>query len=220
MGERILSSLLPHARNKKARVSALLRDAFAGLACAGATAAIVVLSAGTAAPASAHSWGPDTGVAWGDDGTVDYCYLWLEGGYQAPIETALYDRVDGPTDLRVVPTAGGCNSGTDIRIYVGVDISTLRGNFQCQRFRSSNVCESGRMYLNRYQLGEGNTTSSKHQIRKTTCHEAGHAVGLNHYDYLSGGNGWGCMISGSVPSGSSWENYSAHEINEHINKRY
>jgi hypothetical protein len=84
-----------------------------------------------------------------------------------------------------------------------------RGMTTCVIWKNyaGNICDGSDTYLSNAELG-----SDLHQIRKTSCHEWGHTVGLSH------GSTDDCMRNGAVPAGSQYERYSQHHV-DHVNNK-
>jgi len=71
-------------------------------------------------------------------------------------------------------------------------------------------------------------TLASEQRKKTSCHELGHTVGVNHYGGVTGlpnpdgvGAADSCMKSGTVTTAGAWTSkWGPHHINVHINPTF
>lgn len=123
-------------------------------------------------------------------------------------EYAMY-YLDATTDMS--DSAGSCQNSTDVWWFNANLTGSLRGSRVCAVAASSTVCDRSNVSLDFQQLDIG--SNDWYDRRKTSCHELGHSVGLNH-------DSSGCMISGEVPStATSWLRYNSHDVG-HINDQY
>lgn len=148
-----------------------------------------------------------------DDANMDYCTVnaWPIS-YGHPFGDAMVN-LDAQTDMYDTYQAT-CGSQTDIGAYFNSspEIPPLQpgtyGAWQCTKRLASNssICDQGSLVIN---TSMANTAG---QIRKTLCHEVGHAAGLMH--------GTSAVVSGCMISGQgTWSTYSAHHV-AHINSAY
>lgn len=118
--------------------------------------------------------------------------------------------LDDTTDMRD-SFHSSCGNTTDVWWIEGNLSGTLRGYRVCVVAISSSVCDRSNVYLDYAQLDIG--SNDWHDRRKTSVHEIGHSVGLDH-DTSS------AMITGEVPSTAlAWRRFSSHDIG-HIDTQY
>lgn len=195
-------------RTRMAAVTSTMLPAAARL-CVLAIAGLVLAWPAGFAAADTFPGNYDHRVA--DDAIHTYCLtssFALEDHKQVA-EYAMY-YLDETTDMS--DSVQGCLSYTDVWWY-DVDLSgTLRGQRVCAKVGDiPSVCDRSNVSLDFPQLDIG--TNDWEDRRKTSCHELGHSVGLDH-DTVS------CMITGEVPSTAlQWRRYSTHDVG-HINTQY
>lgn len=151
----------------------------------------------------------DTRVA--DSSHHNYCYTssLSSSSRRAVADYAMFNSLANPTDMSA--SLVSCTSTTDIWWYDGNLSGSNRGLRTCANAISSSVCNRSNVTLDFAQLDIG--SNDWEDRRKTSCHEAGHSVGLDH-------DSTGCMVTGEVPSTAlSWRRYNSHDTG-HINAQY
>jgi hypothetical protein len=125
------------------------------------------------------------------------------------VGTYAMDVLDSTTDMYDVAVL--CSNTTDVWWMQANLSGTLRGQRTCEVAVSSTVCDRSNVVLDFPELDVG--SNDWYDRRKTSVHELGHSVGLDH-DTVS------AMISGEIPSTAlQWRRYSSHDIS-HIDTQY
>ncbi|WP_216216766.1 hypothetical protein [Amycolatopsis aidingensis] len=174
-----------------------------------------------AAPAAADPW-PFNSNFRPDKGNHNYCY---SSSYRprTEIRTQIYNSMvymHNNTKAKRTYHSSCDTSGvgqTDV-VWQGRRLSSgAIGDARCMVKRSNGRCDRYRARINGPLVREhySNTTYRNRQYRKTTCHELGHTLGLNHYPSPYNDScqrsGWTGTIS------SSWtRTWTAHHRG-HIN---
>lgn len=144
-----------------------------------------------------------------DSSLHTYCFLSTFNTDSSVGHYAMRDALDNTTDMTDVYES--CNNNTDVWFQEANLAAGIRGSSTCAVAVSSSVCNRSIVTLDFPELDIG--SNDWEDRRKTSVHEVGHSVGLNH-DTSS------AMISGEIPSTSLvWRRYSNHDIS-HINIKY
>lgn len=157
-------------------------------------------------PANADTF-PGTGLV-ADDSIYDYC---LNSSFSTDVWVAhdAASTLDDTTDMTDSYTT--CVSYTDAWWFEADLDPGVRGLTYCVSEVSPGVCDSNDILMDIAEIDAG--SNDWYDRRKTSVHEQGHTIGLDH-DTES------AMISGEVPSTSTqWRTYSSHDVG-HINTQY
>lgn len=174
-----------------------------------ALAVTMLVSAGGTTRAAADPFGvgpPDAGW-FADNSTHTWCTFGsFVSAWHNPIRDSLIN-LDSQTDVSD-SYVSVCTSDTDAQFNLSSSSqmgSNTLGSYSCLvNPTSTNRCGAARIRLNTDLL------TDYHYRRKTSCHEVGHSVGLQH-----GPTYGGCMVSGYA----NYSTYSSHHVN-HINSKY
>ncbi len=169
----------------------------------------VVLWGGDVVPAVADTFPGNYDGRVADSYLHTYCFLSTFSGYEAVGHYAMRNALDNTTQMTDVFQS--CTNNTDVWFQRANLSPGVRGSRVCSVPTSSTVCNRSTITLDFAEIDRG--SNDWHDRRKTSVHEVGHSVGLDH-DTVS------AMISGEVPSTALvWRRYSNHDI-AHINNQY
>lgn len=143
-----------------------------------------------ASPAAAHPNG------WVTDGNPHrWCYGDSTVGYPTLRDSMAYaiNNLDSQTEVNS-PDSEACSAEVDIKFARG-SADGGRGLWQCVQYYygSVDICYRSTITINTIQI-QNDGGPYELNLRKTTCHEVGHSVGLDHHAI-------DCMISGPIASG-------------------
>lgn len=204
-----------------------------------AGAALVLISP---VPAAAHTYG---GCAQGnhpcqpDDGIHRWCYGANIHGFADLQEAATFamNRIAATTSVST-PRQLNCLSTTDVRFIRQNLGSGVFGMAICADWATPSrplVCRASDAVISRASIIDAATDSSmpfsdgiaqandiRRNLRKVSCHEAGHTLGLVHrplgpvtdrwnwYDGSGGANAEDCMVRGWIEAPRNWLRVSPH----------
>lgn len=171
-----------------------------------------------AASAHADEWGdtesnPIDGTGPRPDrSSHTYCFEPMNTSVHDNIVNAENNALDAETQVTVAyQSSCDYSSGTETDVvWDTADLSgTVRGRAWCEDW-DDGLCDQSYVELDVAELNEG--SNDEVDTTKTACHELGHTVGLTHHS-----SGYGCLISGEVPSTDlMWRRYVDHHKG-HIN---
>ena len=146
-----------------------------------------------------------------DDSIQTYCLTssFVSEEHKQVAEYAMY-WLDQTTDMS--DQTQSCLNYTDVWWYKADLPAGYRGQRVCAVVGDiQSVCDRSNVSIDFVEIDIG--ANDWEDRRKTSTHELGHSVGLNH-------DSESCMISGPIPDvGEQWRRYSAHDIG-HINAQY
>lgn len=171
-----------------------------------------VVNAPTAVADPAQPDGPPDGG--------DHVWCYLPSFHQEVAADAAMTRLRNQT---VVTTSfpGACGDHTDVRWRQG-DLNGSYGRAECQLRRTNGTCDVYNITLAMATIDAA--ARPIEQRTKTSCHELGHTVGVQHYsgnDFPGGDTAHSCLRSGEVTA--SWTNltiYGQHHRTQHINPNF
>lgn len=178
-------------------------------------ATVMVLIVCGGASAHADPWGDHPGNfidgtgPHPDGGTHSYCFESMDSGLFDNIRNAENYALEGNTDANVT-FHSECDyrwgTETDVVWDTGNLSGSVRGTTWCDDW-DGDQCDQAYVELDVEELRKG--TNDEYDITKTACHELGHTVGLTHHS-----SGYGCMISGEIPSTElKWRRFVDHHKN-------
>lgn len=156
------------------------------------------------------AFGPAAGMPYADNAEHTFCFNNLTDKTLNAAQNAR-DTLDETTDLYKNMF---CGAATDAQVYDGQYGSAADwgyGKWTCTD-PNGDVCESADIKINI----QPPVMDEQAKRRKTTCHEFGHSIGLDHYGSNGDGHA-GCMVSGHP---SEANNYNSHELDDHVNPHY
>ena len=182
------------------------------------TLGLALATAAIATSASADSWGdtesnPIDGTGPHPDGSIHtYCFEPMDTSVHDNIVAAEDNALDAETQANVSFDSSCDYSGgteTDV-VWDTANLSgSRRGTSWCEDW-DNGLCDQSYVELDVAELNVG--SNDELDTTKTACHELGHTVGLTHHS-----SGYGCMLSGEIPSTDlQWRRYVAHH-KDHIN---
>lgn len=158
-----------------------------------------------------------------DRGDHTYCWNHTLADDLKNNAAAAANNIANQTVVTVV-ARGDCNftayPGTDViweNEFLGED---TYGQTDCHDVNGNGNCDTWRVDINPAEIREDTvgTYLDEYGITKTSCHEFGHTLGLEHHDQDSDPpSPWGCMVSGVISGDNvEWRRYVRHHI-DHVN---
>lgn len=192
--------------------------------------------------ARAHNAGEScdsgAGVCAGDDDVHRWCTAASYDGKQAMINAAEWamDKIEEDTMITTTKV-DECTSATDVR-FRDFDLTGAFGMYQCTDWAGSDhpkKCRASIVSLDRdvivaaathahvlYSNGIMEDDQLRIMLRKTSCHESMHSLGLTHhagvgqpsrpnwYDGSGGDHAKDCLVSGWIEDPDNW-----HRVNDY-----
>ena len=201
------------------------RPAAGGRWIAAATVTLTVVAGGgflAFQPAAADDYPPPLWIL-PDRGDHTYCWNRALAADLKNNAAAAANNIPNQTVVTVV-ARGDCDFAT----YPHTDViwedefigENVAGETTCHKPYANGTCDTYRVKINPTEIREDTVGVylDEYGITKTSCHEFGHTLGLDHHDQdADPPSPWGCMVGGVISGDNvEWRRYVTHHIN-HVN---